>query len=313
MKREPRTATANLEMTAASIEYQNNAVIFETGGVIGNRITAPLPTGSYFTRLVSLCRENLDSDPHDPLLSMLMNVDLIGRKVYDKEITEVFGVAAGVEKAVRYICGRPADTLYGASFYVVGDGTLPLSAAAIRLALESSARTCRARNEKHLENRTELQKELDSTTEKARSADGQRAVLSWRFHSIDPALLECSECEALSAIQQSEKYRASFKMWKTRSQDFDLPSDQSVSTHTEQSGIAAKISFVIACHSHAPLEEFWARVPSPKVAVVMPCCGRDWSSLTSAGRPVFEYDDFDVFSTRRRIKIYASGFSILPR
>ena len=62
------------------------------------------------------------------------------------------------------------------------------------------------------------------------------------------------------------------------------------------------VNIVIACHSHAPLQEFWDRVPCPKACVSMPCCGKSWSALDEA--PVDVYDDFEVFSPKRRIHLY---------
>ena len=33
-----------------------------------------------------------------------------------------------------------------------------------------------------------------------------------------------------------------------------------------------ELSIVAACHSHAPLKEFWNRVPEPKICITLPCC-----------------------------------------
>ena len=64
----------------------------------------------------------------------------------------------------------------------------------------------------------------------------------------------------------------------------------------------ALLSVVVACHSHAPLAEFWSRVPPPKVAVTMACCA-DFSDL-KAETPVMEFDDYEVYSPKRRVKIF---------
>ena len=64
----------------------------------------------------------------------------------------------------------------------------------------------------------------------------------------------------------------------------------------------ALLSVVVACHSHAPLAEFWSRVPAPKVAVTMACCA-DFSDL-KAETPVMEFDDYEVYSPKRRVKIF---------
>lgn len=66
--------------------------------------------------------------------------------------------------------------------------------------------------------------------------------------------------------------------------------------------VRKNLSIVVACHSHAPLAEFWARVPAPKICVTMPCC-ENYSDLPL--RPIFQYDDFETFTPKRRVKIYA--------
>lgn len=105
----------------------------------------------------------------------------------------------------------------------------------------------------------------------------------WEYHSIDPIL------EAVDVGGYADR----FHQCKMLSQDFIiLPS-----THIDA------INIVIACHSHAPLEEFWHRLPSPKIAVAMPCCA-DYSILRHS-MPLMEFEDFEVYSAKRRISIHA--------
>lgn len=277
-------------------EYRNKSIVITAGSRPDQvEVVMPLPTGSYFTRLISLIARDARSAPRRSaavaalersLIAMLMDVPRIGKKVYDKEITESLGVAAAVEKAFRYLLQRPSDTTR-ANFYVLGDGKLPLSAAAIRILLASSARECRARNLEQLKcmrkavaaaattPRVRIETEADSPD------DGEKIIETrWRFYSVDPV---ADEGETRSDL---------FQVLKIRSQEFKIPDNGD-----------DVVSFVIAQHSHAPLQEFWDRVPKPKIAVVMPCCGKTWSALDEA--PMFEYDDFDVFSQKRRIKIHA--------
>jgi hypothetical protein len=110
---------------------------------------------------------------------------------------------------------------------------------------------------------------------------------TWEYWSIDPALDFDS-----SALRN---FSGRFHLSPCRSQDFEIPKKRS----------DAELTLVIACHSHAPLQEFWDRVPSPKFAVVMPCCGKTWSSLQET--PIDIYDDFEVLSPRRRIYLYHSS------
>eukprot|EP00392_Amoebophrya_sp_AT5.2_P011483 g11562.t1 len=73
-----------------------------------------------------------------------------------------------------------------------------------------------------------------------------------------------------------------------------------VRTATSQ-GKSLPLSIVVACHSHAPLKEFWGRVPGPKICATLPCC-EHYSDL---GRtPDLQYDDFEVFTPKRRVRLY---------
>ena len=112
---------------------------------------------------------------------------------------------------------------------------------------------------------------------------------SWRYTSIDP-LLDLDP-ERLGA------FSSRITLLKKFSQDVDISAQE-----TDCKDGLRPYSFVIACHSHAPLQEFWDRVPSPKVAIAMPCCGKTWSDLNIA--PIYVYDDFEVFSPKRTIYVY---------
>lgn len=187
--------------------------------------------------------------------------------------------------------------------YVLGDGKLPLCAAAIRLAIENNSLLCRKANMKQVSNDLVVKSnenemygfnELTTTTNSTNSTNEVKNVknkgIDFTMFSIDP-LLEISH-PSLKAIKDS-KYGDSFFMFKGLSQNFVLPKQR---IHC--------LSIVVGCHSHAPLHEFWQRMPMPRIAVVMPCCKSSFSNIPNI-KPVFEYTDFDVISPKRKIKIYA--------
>lgn len=62
----------------------------------------------------------------------------------------------------------------------------------------------------------------------------------------------------------------------------------------------ASLSVIVGVHSHAPLKEFWDRVPDPKIAIVIPCC----SPQETDREPDLEYDDTRIFSKKNHIKIW---------
>jgi hypothetical protein len=105
----------------------------------------------------------------------------------------------------------------------------------------------------------------------------------WIYYTIDPKLeLELDNLN-------------NFHLMKMKSEEFPIP----------RAFNQGELSIVIACHSHAPLQQFWSRVPAPKVAVVMPCCGRSWSHLSDI--PVDIYEDFEVYSPKRKVFLYYSS------
>ena len=183
------------------------------------------------------------------------------------------------------------------------------------------------------------------------------------FVSIDPLL-------DFDVATLSPSLAARLTLAPCKSQDYCLSSVRPYA--------AAAVNVVVACHSHAPLQEFWDRlstsshplrasavdaaastsadsgasvpgdiaadavdttaVPvsvilnsvaavscssanaSPALSVVeghsdgsvraamrlcvsMPCCGKEWSLLPQL-TPLAEYEDYEVFSARRRVFLY---------
>jgi len=80
--------------------------------------------------------------------------------------------------------------------------------------------------------------------------------------------------------------------------------DGETSLDASTSNDRSLLSIAIACHSHAPLEEFWERMPNPKLCVAMPCCAQ-FSELLKE-KPILEYDNYEVYSPKRRINVFAS-------
>ena len=107
----------------------------------------------------------------------------------------------------------------------------------------------------------------------------------WQAYSIDPmmnydnSLLEC-------------ELRSRLHLIKKRTDDFVIPPKSNNN----------QLSIIVACHSHCILQEFWNRVPTPKIAIVMPCCNEAWSELNEM--PIDVYNDYEVQSPRRKILLY---------
>jgi len=120
-------------------------------------------------------------------------------------------------------------------------------------------------------------------------------LLPYNFliHSIDPIL--DFDISTLGNNQNTKR----IKIIKKMSQDYVITDSNDSDENS--------ISIVIACHSHAPLEEFWNRLSTSRrrLAVSLPCCGKYWSIMKHVS-PIMEYDDYEIFSPRRRVYLYSS-------
>jgi hypothetical protein len=112
----------------------------------------------------------------------------------------------------------------------------------------------------------------------------------WRFVSIDPIL------EVDDERNTPSDFHDRIALFRGLSQDYEIP--------ISSKDAFERLCIVIACHSHAPLNEFWNRVPCPKICITMPCCAQ-FSELPEE-TPILNYDNFEVHSPKRRIKIFAS-------
>ena len=169
--------------------------------------------------------------------------------------------------------------------------------------------------------------------------------VSWHYYSIDPLLVPLTFPDPDPAIELDEgSFRNRFHQHTAYSENFVVPSTES------------DLSIVVSCHSHAPLQEFWDRLPGSQddnaalhgnalirsIAVSMPCCAQfgtlldkneiisdncesvlsSSSSSRGSGKritkkqrklmkvpiptePLLQFDDFEVYSPKRNVRIYA--------
>jgi hypothetical protein len=150
----------------------------------------------------------------------------------------------------------------------------------------------------------------DGKTPMGAAALALRLPETWQYVSIDPLAEEAFTRAAGAPALGGHAER--IEVFAGLSQEYEIvcaeaagSGDHSSSSTRSSSSSPpppALLSVVVACHSHAPLAEFWSRVPAPKVAVTMACCA-DFSDL-EAETPVMEFDDYEVYSPKRRVKIF---------
>jgi hypothetical protein len=273
-------------LTAAT-GTNNTGVSYTSNSLFVGELEYPFPSGLYLARVVDLSRRMCASaaDTADPLLELLTDTHSLGNK-YGKEISEAMAMADAVQRAASLLpaslqillrrdlsahetvqMGGPGAGGESASkrvvVYVLGDGCRPLTAACLCLQLPAH-------------------------------------VL---FHSIDPLMQDKyvpTGAAAASDVAWDNPlgaYQHRFFPARMYSQDFQIPPSSAGNHGAEPSAL----SIVVSCHSHAPLQEFWDRVPNPRIAVTMACCA-GYADLTAA--PVLEFEDFEVYSPKRTVKIY---------
>ena len=246
----------------------------------------PFPTGLYLSRIIPILQKWPRDDPLVKLVSNTCPNEYhnFGNK-YAKELSESMAMVDAVERAMKLVIGKSSaaisakdNTAMTVRVFCLGDGKVPLTAACMAL---------------HF------------------------AYPNWEFVSIDPLLqpLDTTAHPKHKLIQFSGK-----------SQDYRIPIPEF------DGGDGAKVTsryldIVVACHSHAPLQEFWDRLMRLKsssqalyqydnniddryraICIAMPCCA-DYSQLIQT--PLLEFDDFEVYSAKRQVRIYNDeGYSL---
>ena len=124
---------------------------------------------------------------------------------------------------------------------------------------------------------------------------------NWEFVSIDPIL------EPISIHKNCNNDRRPHRMVQVAamSQDYEIPK---LPPPLDDISNDLFVEIVIACHSHAPLQEFWNRLLQRRIAsshralaITMACCA-NYSDLIQ--KPILVFDDYEVYSAKRTIKIY---------
>eukprot|EP00980_Cylindrotheca_fusiformis_P004826 scaffold1034_cov127-Cylindrotheca_fusiformis.AAC.7 len=247
----------------------------------------PFPSGMYLSRLISLVQK-WPNRMNDPLVELVANNYLppgnkskmarsggvFGNR-YAKEITESMAMVDAVERAMKLCLGRSTLSFSNnedlcVRVYCVGDGKYPVTAATMAL------------NYPHP---------------------------GWEFISIDPLLQPLNINADPGNYQHHQLIQVAGK-----SEDYQLPPLPTPSQPGDD-GDVQYVDIVVACHSHAPLQEFWDRILKRNansigscraIAIAMACCA-NYSDLNQS--PTFEFDDYEVYSPKRRVIIYSDYLS----
>lgn len=271
----------------------------------------PFPSGLYVSRVLGLTR-TLPST--DPLLDLLTSSCHCGKGAskQSKELSEVMAMADSTERAIKRVFGVPSAELrtQQVDVYVVGDGKVPLGCACLCLHFPAHW---------HFHSIDPLLQPLSADTLgpyadrfhqfRGRSEDFQ-IQSDFVYDSIDGLGGASSSGERRSVVEAPPPCLDTpgpQSLTGSVCYDVNNPKEPTPSANIEHYSVCDRLSIVIACHSHAPLNEFWSRVPLPKIAVVMPCCA-NYSDLPD-DTLLLTFEDFEVYSPKRQISLYASTFS----
>lgn len=284
------------------------AATYSHNSISIGEIEYPFPSGIYSTKLIqrltkAIGTSMIDDNNFDDgaggqqhereqetkLLRLLSDISILGCGSvhrYAKEISEVFAMVDALERGIKLAFGVGALDLqqHPVVCYCLGDGKYPIGAAALELFLPKISK-------------------------------------NWKFIAIDPLLpknksnknnnngdrANAETSNSASANNATSVFHDRIEIFSGFSQNYSIkPANGANGSAAAGSEIdapgGALLSIAIACHSHAPLEEFWERMPKPKLCVALPCCAQ-YSELPKE-TPLLEYDNFEVYSPKRKIKVF---------
>jgi len=297
-KKKERTSNGAHQEDHCVVTYSHNSISV-------GEMEYPFPSGMYPTKLIQRLSAAIDitssyeenqgrhqREQDRKLLRLLSDVSILGCgsvQRYAKEISEVFAMVDALERGIKLVYGLTSvDLKTPVTCYCLGDGKYPIGAAALELFLP-----------KNNEN-------------------------NWKFIAIDPLLPKGDNASGESmptctnVIQHKNVttvFHDRIDIFSGFSQDYCIVNEHykpaprgsgqnGPSQDPTETEVHEPLSIAIACHSHAPLEEFWERMPTPKLCVAMPCCAQ-YSELPKE-TPIFEYNNYEVYSPKRKIKIFSS-------
>ena len=302
-----RTIEGNETAQAAATTSSEYVATYSHNSISIGEIEYPFPSGIYSTKLIQRLsmavgsvvpgsedkddvRQHRQREQDAKLLRLLSDVSILGCGSvhrYAKEVSEAVAMVDALERAIKLTFGVDTrDLQHPVICYCLGDGKYPIGAAALELFLQKPSSKSSNKN-------------------------------LWKFIAIDPLLPKRNARsmvpEGSTENNTGESYTNATSMFHDRIELFSgLSQDYSIETTDRDAASSdgsdprnsSLLSIAIACHSHAPLEEFWERMPSPKLCVALPCCAQ-FSELPKE-TPIFAYDNFEIYSPKRRINIFAS-------
>lgn len=251
----------------------------------------PFPSGVYHSRLISLVQK-WPNRVDDPLIELVCNnyippsnnnnkkgrANSVFGNRYAKEITESMAMVDAAERAMKLCLGRSTS-----SFSKSVNGDCCVRVYCVGDGKYPVTAATMALNYPHP---------------------------GWEFISIDPLL------QHLTINTNPENHQHRLIQVTGISQDYQIPPLPPPSSSSDY-GRVQYVDLLVACHSHAPLQEIWDRIVKRNsgngscraIAITMACCA-NYSDLNQ--EPNLVFDDYEVYSPKREIRIYNDFVSCPP-
>jgi RNA recognition motif. (a.k.a. RRM, RBD, or RNP domain) len=285
-----------------SVTQRNLNVSYTGRGIVVNGTEYPSPQGAYLMKLLKLSSSSQIGN-RQPLMDALLNARHGNR--HAKELSESMAMVNAIYR-INHFTSILTNIYREVNVFVLADGVMPSTSITMCLFFPTWSYTS---IDPILDYDSAVLGYFSSkiTCVKALS---EKFVISSERGKVLPNLPGCSDSTEIDTTLQSTSDAFNDIVtcdFSGNADNYAQPivkppgSDDSaiLPTCPPQGGV---LNIVIACHSHAPLQEFWDRVPCPKACVSMPCCGKSWSNLDDT--PLDVYDDFEVYSPKRRIHLY---------
>ena len=251
IEKEQERGRSRLKLAAVRSEQQRHAKqdkAYYTGRSVmltRGMVEYPFPTGLYLTQLLQLFHSSRLPVRHQVLFDILIGSKIRLDSRHAKGITETVAMVYGLKKAIQLIKQdvNMRDVISSSTSKLV----------------------------KRLREVKDLDALLHDNVRVFAVADGVAPYTAsafnlllpdnkWMYYTIDPILSFTQD------LWLDEELKKRVQLIKQRTNEFKVPKKNNIE----------QLSVVIACHSHAPLQEFWDRIEAPKIAIVMPCCNEEW-------------------------------------
>eukprot|EP01038_Epipyxis_sp_PR26KG_P005607 gene5607-7739_t len=317
----PERKITNIKNNISKGETRKEYYYYTCDGIVVNDKEYPIPTGKYLMKLLQLCHSSHQFNKPD-------GNNLIDILIKNNEMSKDYSIANNSKELSESIamvdCIYKLGHLTRTSWmnplnqkvivYVIGDGVLPFTSIALALflpyitwqyvAIDPLLSFDKNRLGPNYSKRIHL---FPIKTQDFIIPNNLSEFYDELSGNKDSSV-EVTDCNSInndSVSQDAGNDNATRTPYRNNDENIKVNDTKNdINNIISSVDCSDVISIIIACHSHAPLQEFWDRLPPHnKYCASLPCCGKSWSILSST-EPIHVYDDFEIYSPKRKIYLY---------